>query len=271
MNTIRFSLLLPALVLLALFSSCRKDDAFDFSQESVMTFGEAISEESQNMADEAVQNGSVSFKNGDEGSVLSCATITRDTLSFPRICTIDFGTGCTGSDGRTRSGKIIVIYTGAYKAPGTIIDITHDQYVVDGKQILSERHIENMGYNTDNKLYWNVLVNGHVINAQGQSTVWTAERTRVMEQGESTSSWIDDVYAVTGTASGTLANGRTFTAQSLSPLVRVMAPFCRRHFVQGQLEISVSGRPVRVIDFGNGDCDNVATVTVNGTTYTIQF
>lgn len=254
-----------------LFTSCRKDIDFDFSNESTMAFGDAVSEESQNISDEAVQSGSVSYKNEDNSSVLSCATVTRDTLSSPRVCTIDFGTGCTGPDGRTRSGKIIVNYTGAYKAAGTVIDITHDNFVVDGKQILTERHIENVGYNNDGKLQWNVAVDGHVIQSGGQATLWTSQKSRVMEEGEATATWADDVYAITGTSSGTLANGRTFTAQSLTPLIRKMLPGCRRHFVQGQLEMSVSGRPVRVIDFGTGACDNTATVTVNGTTFTIQF
>lgn len=267
----QLSLVSVLLYCLLLFSSCRKETVFDFANESTMAFGDALSEESQNIADEAVQSGSVSYKNEETASVLSCATVTRDTQSSPRVCTIDFGTGCTGQDGRTRSGKIIVTYTGAYKAAGTVIDITHDNFIVDGKQILTERHIENVGYNVDGKLQWNVTVNGHVIQTGGQATIWTSQKIRVMEAGEATVTWTDDVYAVTGSSSGTLANGRSFTAQSLTPLIRNMLPGCRRHFVQGQLEISVSGRPVRVIDFGSGACDNTATVTVNGNTYTIQF
>ena len=39
-----------------------------------------------------------------------CALVTRDTVLH--TLTIDFGTGCTGHDGRLRSGKVIVTYSG---------------------------------------------------------------------------------------------------------------------------------------------------------------
>jgi hypothetical protein len=46
---------------------------------------------------------------------------------------------------------------------------------------------------------------------------------------------------------------------------------CRRHFTQGTLEHTPGGKATRYIDFGNGTCDDQATVTINGTTYTITL
>jgi hypothetical protein len=44
-----------------------------------------------------------------------------------------------------------------------------------------------------------------------------------------------------------------------------------RFIVSGTIEMRPQDRPVRLLDYGNGDCDNVATVTINGETYTIYL
>jgi hypothetical protein len=50
-----------------------------------------------------------------------------------------------------------------------------------------------------------------------------------------------------------------------------MALGCRRHFTQGVLEHSPSGKATRYINYGNGACDDQAVVTINGTSYTITL
>lgn len=42
-----------------------------------------------------------------------------------------------------------------------------------------------------------------------------------------------------------------------------------RWIVSGTVEIRPESLPLRILDFGNGECDNIATVLVNGVTYTI--
>ena len=89
--------------------------------------------------------------------------------------------------------------------------------------------------------------------------------------GDTTLMLADDVYQISGTGSGVRANGNTYSTLILTPLVRKMAQGCRRHFVSGQLRISPGNHPDRVIDYGIGTCDNLATVTINGNTYPIQL
>ena len=83
--------------------------------------------------------------------------------------------------------------------------------------------------------------------------------------------WSDDVYSITGSASGTTSNGNTFSSVITSPVIRKMLIGCRRHFVQGKLEHTPGGKATRYIDFGNGACDDQATVIINGNTYTINL
>ena len=90
----------------------------------------------------------------------------------------------------------------------------------------------------------------------------------LFRSGESTQQWSDDVYLVTGSASGTGSQGGTFSATITSALKRTVA--CHQ-FVSGTVEVTPANRPTRYIDFGNGDCDNIATVTVNGHSHTITL
>ena len=102
-------------------SSCRKQKT---TEDTGFASEHATSEQTftdvQNIADQAssVSSGSsLGFKTSGSG----CATVTKT----PGMTVIDFGTtDCLCKDGRTRRGKIIVTYTGAYTDLGSVHTIT---------------------------------------------------------------------------------------------------------------------------------------------------
>ncbi len=134
--------------------------------------------------------------------------------------------------------------------------------------------VTNNGHNAAGHMNWSIAVNGTVVKANGQGTVtWTSTRDREWLAGESTPFiWADDEYGVTGTASGTSAKGVSFNVTITSQLVRKIA--CPKHFVTGTFDFTPGTKPVRHVDFSppsNGACDNIATVTINGKTYTVTM
>lgn len=268
-----FSKAVSAVTLIAAISlsSCKKD-AND--ENYFVAYGQATADETyndaQNISDEAAQSGTVSYKDENANALSGCALVTRDTLSTPHVTTIDFGSGCTGADGRTRSGQIIVTYDGSYRDPGTTINVSFNNYYVDGNQVLGNKTIVNGGTNSNGHLFFNVSVNGSIVLADGAGTIsWTSERVREWIAGESTFNRDDDQYSITGSANGVAANGDEFSATVIVPLIRSLAPGCRRHFVSGKVLLQRTNRPDREVDFGNGNCDNEAIVTVNGHSHTI--
>ena len=273
-NTIKSLLAITFLATTVLFSSCKKETS---DSDTLTANNQALADESyndvNNIADEAALNGSVSYKTDDDNSLLSgCATITRDTVSMPHVVTIDFGNGCTGVDGRVRKGIITVTYDGPYRQQGTTITVTFNNYFVNDNQIMGTKTIHNNGLNASNNPTFSVSVNGQIIRANGGGTIsWVSERTREWIEGYSTDSRNDDQYSITGTASGTATNGSAFTATIITPLIRNLATGCRRHFVSGAVLIERVSRPDRTIDFGNGICDDQATVTINGVSHTITL
>ena len=275
MNTIK-SRLIASLMFFALsafiLNGCKRenlDDNMNAAEDQALT--EVTVSDVQSIADEAATGSMTSYKTGSSDGILSmCATITHDTLSDPRVLTIDFGTvNCLCNDGRNRRGKIIVTYTGHYRDPGHVHTFSFDNYFVNDNQLLGSKTVTNNGYNTDNNLTFSIEVDGSIIRANGAGTItFTSSRIREWIEGESTQQWSDDVYLVTGTASGTNSEGGSFTAQTTTALRRSVA--CHQ-FVSGAAEVTPANRPVRYIDFGDGTCDNEATVTVNGHVHTITL
>jgi hypothetical protein len=279
MKTPISKMLMLSLAIGLTFSACRKNKDEDIldkdtSSASDNAFAENTYNDVNNMADEAAKGNLSSYviaNSSDDRNMLStCATITRDTTVSPRLITIDFGaSNCLCSDGRYRRGKVLVSYLGRYKDSASVHTITFNNYFVNDNQILGTKTVTNNGHNPAGHLNWSVQVNGQIIKASNGGTVtWTSSRNREMIAGELTTAWNDDVYLITGSANGTNAAGNNFSAIITTALRREIG--CR-HFVSGVIQFTPSGKPTRIIDFGNGACDNLATVTINGNTYNITL
>jgi hypothetical protein len=275
MNTIKQRLFAAIMLFAAtafLFTSCKRDNLEDNMRSAEdNALAEVNFSDAQSIADEAAGGNMSSYKSENSDGILSnCATITHDTLSDPRVLTIDFGdVNCTCNDGRQRRGIIIVTYTGPYREPGHVHTITFDNYFVNDNQVLGTKTVTNNGYNNDGNLYYSIEVDGSIIRANDEGTItFVSSREREWIEGESTPERADDVYLVTGTASGTNSEGGSFTATITSALRRTVA--CHQ-FVSGTAEVTPANRPTRYIDFGDGSCDNQATVTVNGNEHIIQL
>ncbi len=263
-----------------ILGACRKkDDDEPADSDTTAAADNSISEgyfnDANSISDQAAAGNLTSFlstdNNSDERGILSsCATITKDTVSNPHTITVDFGnTNCLCSDGRNRRGIINIAYTGHYKDSASYHTITFTNYFVDDNQVTGTKTVTNNGHDNSGYLTFTISVNGSIIKANGGGTIsWTSNRTRKMIQGETTDIWSDDIYLITGTASGTSAAGNSFTATITSAL---KVKLDCHHIVSGVLDLTPSGKPTRTINWGNGDCDNQATVTINGHVYNITL
>jgi hypothetical protein len=261
-----------------LFTGCRREEEdTDTSASGDQALAESTFNDVTNISDEAGYSGTVSnYRVGNsEGILTSCATVSFDSLNVNDQDTIhiNFGTtNCTGNDGRERRGEILVYYMGRYRDSASVHTITFNNYYVNDNQVLGTKTVTNLGHNSAGHLVYDIDVNGSVILANNGGTVtWTSQRLREWTTGEGTMIWSDDMYSITGSASGTGANGTSYTMQITSPLIRNMALGCRRHFVQGTFQLTPSNKPMRTVDFGTGACDDIATVTINNNTYTIHL
>lgn len=196
-----------------------------------------------------------------------CAT--RTYTASTRTLVIDFGTGCACPDGRFRSGQIIVRFTTDVnrRIAGSVV--RRKNYFVNNNQHKATRTFTDLGLGS-----FNVVVDSaSIIRANNGGThSWTANWTFTRTAGFNTPLVrSDDVYTVTGGANGTNRRGMTYTTviDNAKPLVR--RADCFKYFVSGAINIANSRGKSLVLDYGNGACDNTATVTVNGRTKVITL
>lgn len=263
-------------VISVVFISCKKekdDDDKETTSSKDNALAEGTYNDVANIADQA-STGSLSTylapdNSGYKSMLSTCATVTRDTISVPRLITIDFGsTNCLCSDGRYRRGIINVSYTGQYRDSLSTHTITFNNYYVNDNKVSGSKTVTNNGHNSAGHLTYSISVNGQIDKATGGTITWTSNRTREWIAGESTWTWGDDIYLITGSANGTAATGNSFTVNITSALRKEIG--CR-HFVSGKFEMTPSGKATRYVDFGTGACDNAATVTINGHIYNVSL
>jgi hypothetical protein len=235
-------------------------------------YAEKTFEDVTGMADEAYEIGTGNYLKASPWNRMflsECATVTLDTNAFPLELTIDFGEeNCLCRDGKYRRGQIIITFTGRYRQPGTVITTNFEGYYVNDNSVDGQKVVTNMGENDNGNMYFTIVVEGIIEKEDGSSFSWNSTRVREWIQGSDTGNPWDDIFLITGTATGTRPNGLTWENEIILPLRVELA--CR-FIVSGSIELRPQGRPVKLLDYGDGNCDNEATVTINGETFTIYL
>lgn len=187
---------------------------------------------------------------------------------FPKTVTIDFGNGCLGRDGKFRKGKIVSIYTAPMMVPGAKVSTTFIRYEVDSLAIEGTHITENTS--TSNMQGWKVVViNGKVTNTNTNRWIkWNSTKEVLQIAGNGTPHLpLDDIYKITGNARSVNSAGHTWAAVVIDPLIK---KFTCRWIVQGTVKIVRDGR-VAILDYGDGRCDNLAVIIINGIRHIITL
>lgn len=257
-----------------IFSSCQKNhqttnepaySSDEFLAQSIFTNSTDIGNEAYDLGNFFKSTAVVTNYLG------GCATVTLDTNARPRVLTIDFGnTNCKGKDGRYRRGKILISFNGRYWKPGTLITYRFDNYFVNDNQISGSKTIINRGLNKKGHLIFTTEIIGIITKKDNGGTIsWTSKFIREWASGMKTpNDHKDDIFLITGTSHGVRSNGVAWESKIVKPLVKVLS--CK-YFVAGTVNIKVQGRATRVLDYGDGLCDNKATITINGETKIITL
>ncbi|HWH63104.1 MAG TPA: hypothetical protein VNS50_07505 [Ginsengibacter sp.] len=201
-----------------------------------------------------------------------CFTVTvvpHIAHQFPKTVTIDFGTeGCLGKDGKLRKGKIVTIYTGPMAIPGSTTSTTFVDYFVDSFKIEGTHTVENTSLS--NKAQWTVkVIDGKITNINnGNWRKWSSFKVHTQVDGNGTPLYpLDDKFEITGHSSGSNSNGNSWTAEIVNPLIKKFTCPWR---VKGTVNIT-RNNTTAVLDYGDGTCDDKATVTINGVTHIITL
>lgn len=278
---ISLGIIICSIALTGLFSSCKKKDKeveekdSDTSSAADQSLASSVVNDMTSIADEAGRTNNVSsFRTSNTNGILTnCTTLTFDTMAAAKTVTVNFGTtNCLGNDGRYRRGALILNFSSRYRDSLTVITVTPQNYFVNDNQVTGTKTITNNGHNAANHLVYSINANIQILRANNAGTIsWQSTRQREWLAGESTPNWQDDLYSITGGATGTSSGGGSFQSTITAPLIRNMSLACRRYFTAGTIAHTPSGKATRYLDYGNGACDDQATVTINGISYPITL
>jgi hypothetical protein len=195
-------------------------------------------------------------------NVLSCATVTVSSGNFPKNISIDFGTGCTSTNGITRSGKINVTLSDSLRKSGSIAVMTFDNYYVSGFKKEGTITWTNISQNGI-KSWERKCENGKITAPNGH--VWFHSGTHAVVQiagSDTPLNLTDDAFSTTGSATVTNSAGNSRTAEIVNALEKKVA--CE-NIDKGTIKITGPNH-YAVINFGDGACDREATVSIDGGT-----
>jgi len=280
-NQLVWSMVILALVFTACSNNVSNEDAFStdelveaaksqaMAEDEIAAAYEYVNDELANF--EAKKTGVASSKTNTGSLAASdtftgtenlpdCAVATRDRAE--KIITIDFSDGCEGRDGVVRTGKIIIDFDGQFREPGLTRTVTLENYTVNGNAIEGSM---SMTYNGNGDGYTRE-VNGAQITTNEGTFSFSSVKTVVRTEGASTLRPFDDRYEITGNKEGKTRREIDFMSEITSPLIKKRGSIrCRRNLAAGVVEFTF-GNTEAILDYGDGSCDRIATLTVNGET-----
>ena len=271
-----------------MFSACNKEDEKPVEAEEVavednntsLTMSDEILSVSEddmnynqnNMRISATEEASVTYTNAHGATVTFTPKGTNATGSI----VIDFGlTGVkSNKDSKTRKGKIIITFTGKYRLPNTTQTITFENFYVNGNKV---EGIKVLTHKYENNIWsTSIHVTGGKITFPDNTTLeWNSERVRNWNLNNTLLNLEDDEFSVSGTFSGKSRNGKNFSALILpaNPLIWKLSCFDESKFlaVSGVIKITPEGAQERSVDYGNGACDRIITISVGDKNKTITL
>jgi hypothetical protein len=254
-------------------TSCEREELSGFTPENLMlqaeneTVAEAVLQQVEDQIDKEISRlENVNFnplllKSATVGACDPVVTVkTAEKSPFPKTITLDWGTGCTDTEGNLRAGKVVVHITGPYWEKNTVRTAKLEDYRFNDFKVKGERKEVNKGTNaqghflfeTDHSLTFTKAGNGELICDRD----W--KRNREYDRGTDLSSTADDQVWVTGSAK--------VDKNDLSMVREITVTLYRKitcaHFMSGVITTFVNKEKVATLDYGKeGECDNQAVWT----------
>ena len=198
----------------------------------------------------------------------SCATITSILTNNTWTRTIDFGTqGCAMPNGNVLKGKIIINFSKNFSTPIRTITYTlegfyHNSKLIEGSKTITHE-LKTSDLLADIHPVTTHSIDMKVTFSDGKIYTRVGTRVREMIEGFATiTNWEDNVFKVWGYHITTFPNGSKYTCTIKTPLLIKMS--CKMPFpVSGIVEV-VKNENKATLDYGVGECDKLATITING-------
>jgi len=266
-----FKLDMKNLAVLALavvvFTGCSKDESVDMPLEQQQDTTEVKMAAEIDKASAAMTDIMIDVyeaeESGNRGVAMhglpDCVTITIVAEQSFREITIDFGTDGCEVRGHILKGKIILSYTRDPNAQEVLISYSLEDFFFDNKNILGSKTLLKELSNENSNPQFTHTLDLTVIWPNGAQASREGLKVKEWIEGFGSGIWSDNVFEVTGNWTSTFVNGNEHSYEVVTPLRREV--ICS-YFVSGSVDVQRTNYG-GLFDFGEGNCDNMATFTFN--------
>ncbi|MBK6523715.1 MAG: hypothetical protein IPG08_16170 [Sphingobacteriaceae bacterium] len=280
-----FSVMVGAAITL---TSCHKKETVEVDNETQSVVDNAVAEQEFMSMVPAVNSVAIKTKgtgaDPNKSAVVACDSlhiVSGDTLwSSPTHVHPTYSLTLAGSsscspipDSKLREGIMFITFYGKVKTAGSRMKI-----VLAGYKAANTDPAKKISYQcdsivvktvsnnptTDIRIFNVKIYNGKCVGPTNNwTTLYSTDRTI-------THNMATDEISIYGTSNGTNRLNRTFTVDvpQSSPLVKKAS--CQ-FISSGILNLTPDGFKTRTVDYGNGNCDDDATFSVNGNTVAFKL
>jgi hypothetical protein len=202
-----------------------------------------------------------------EGEMPVVSIDTADA-GYPIVITIEYGEGIETNHGRLIAGTVTIEISGEKNTDGSTRKITFTDCIIDSIGI-SGTTTET--FNGDNTTIRKTTNSSNV-------TFTLADETVIERVGINVREWLkgldtptdrtDDMIQTTGSINVESSTGDNYSRIITEPLISLGD--CRHH-VQGIVQYSQNDAVIAELNYGDGTCDNLATMTSGGETIEIEL
>jgi hypothetical protein len=271
---------LNAVILPAVFflSSCKKDEipqdrsAPGDAVLSQYLFNSVRDEVDQQINRQAPLNG---IQQQDSGDRSGCATVSIAPAGnvFPKTVIITFPDGCTTLAGAQIKGTIQLTISGRVRETGTTASFKLNNFEYKNHRISGDYTITF----TDAFTHRTEVNNGTVITPDGRNIQFNSVSVATQMEGRETTFrtnpltfLLDDAYQVTTTSWGRNSRGNEFLINPVTPLeYRILCQWITKGIITIQEGANIGF--IATLDYGDGTCDNKATLTIGNTVREIRL
>jgi hypothetical protein len=192
--------------------------------------------------------------------------IQSEEGGYPKTLTMDYGEGTELRNGRVLSGVITLEISGPRKSRDYTRMVTYTEFGVDSVGI-NGSSLVTVDKNED---VFRLFKSDFVFTLADGSTVnRTSERTWEWIEGmETNEEQNDDVIQITGFVNAENSDGDKYVKEIVVPLIRLRD--CM-FIVQGVVDITLNDELISSLDYGDGECNNIAILTKDEEVYEVDL
>jgi hypothetical protein len=210
-----------------------------------------------------------------ENTIVTVTLAEGSTVEVPKgNIVIDFGTGCTDALGNVRKGKIKIQFEGRRFQPGSKIIVTFDGYSINGVSLAGTRTLTNVTGSTESAPKFQIeLAGGSASWPDGTNATREHCFIREWDRGELNVLTDDRLLLSQCPDAEVAASGKNRRGINYEMIIQTQLVYKRA------CPIAVSGVKVftnlatgkeMTIDYGDGTCDRMVTITIDGQSKTIE-